>query len=58
MQNKQSIFDTDLFSKVLQYLKESVVISKDNDGTFKSNGLDLRIIADHMRATLFLLVKI
>ncbi len=55
MQNKQSIFDTDLFSKVLQYLKESVVISKDNDGTFKSNGLDLRIIADHMRATLFLI---
>jgi alanyl-tRNA synthetase len=55
VQGKKSIFDTDLFEPAISFLRESSFASKNNPIDFNPKERDLRIIADHMRAVLFLM---
>lgn len=55
VQEKKSIFETDLFVPIITFIQECVLSSNKNPMGFVPRESDFRIIADHMRATLFLI---
>ena len=55
MQGKTTAYNTDIFEDAMKYLKDSILNSKHNGFNFKSDETSVRVIADHIRTSLFLL---
>ena len=55
MQGKTTAYNTDIFEDAMKYLKDSILNSNHNGFNFKSDETSVRVIADHIRTSLFLL---
>ncbi len=55
MQAKQTAYDTDIFQKIMKEIDELIFASKHNPVGFISDQKSKRIIADHIRAAIFLI---
>ncbi len=51
LQNKESVFDIELFTPIIKKIKDIANIKKENESQLKS----IRIITDHLRAAAFIL---
>ena len=55
MQGKKTAYDTDLFEDVMKYLKEQSVFSKKSKIGFIPDEKAIRVIADHLRTSVFMI---